>query len=125
MISAGERLYRAHCAACHGEGGAGDGVIGRSLAPDGASERAGKLETMADSMAGFGHRKTAPADFTDPAVMLGASPALLEGKIIRGGMGTGMPYWGPIFRERQLRALVDYLWSFQFDRGGGHARGPR
>jgi len=26
--------------------------------------------------------------------MLGASPALLHGKIVRGGMGTGMPYWG-------------------------------
>jgi hypothetical protein len=40
--------------------------------------------------------------------MLGASPALLQGKIIRGGMGTGMPYWGPIFTEAQTWALVDY-----------------
>ena len=32
--------------------------------------------------------------------MLGASDAILEGKIIRGGMGTGMPYWGPIFTDR-------------------------
>ena len=30
-----------------------------------------------------------PVDFTDPQRMLGASPALLQGKILRGGMGTG------------------------------------
>ncbi len=29
-------------------------------------------------------------------------------------MGTGMPYWGPIFTEPETWALVDYLWSFQF-----------
>jgi len=39
----------------------------------------------------------------------------MQGKIIRGGMGTGMPYWGPIFTEAQTWALVDYLWSFTFD----------
>ncbi len=57
---------------------------------------------------------TAPADFTDPASMLGASPALLHGKITRGGMGTGMPYWGPIFTDDQIWALVDWLWTFQY-----------
>jgi mono/diheme cytochrome c family protein len=55
-----------------------------------------------------------PADFTDPARMLGASPALLEGKILRGGMGTGMPMWGSIFTEQQIWDLVAYLYSFQF-----------
>ena len=52
---------------------------------------------------------------TDTGAMLGASPALLHGKIIRGGMGTGMPYWGPIFTDEQTWAVVDYLWSFQFE----------
>jgi mono/diheme cytochrome c family protein len=56
-----------------------------------------------------------PVDFTDPAQMLSASPAHLQGKIIRGGMGTGMPYWGPIFTEEQTWDLVAFLWSFQFD----------
>ena len=46
--------------------------------------------------------------------MLGASPALLQGKIVRGGMGTGMPYWGPIFTDEQIWSLVAYLWTFQF-----------
>ena len=53
-------------------------------------------------------------DFSDPGQMYGASPALLQGKIIRGGMGTGMPSWGQIFSEDQTWALTDYLWTFSF-----------
>ena len=56
-----------------------------------------------------------PAHFTDPSRTLGASPALLQGKILRGGMGTGMPMWGSIFTEEQIWDLVSYLYSFQFD----------
>jgi len=56
-----------------------------------------------------------PVDFTDPQRMLGASPALLQGKILRGGMGTGMPMWGSIFTEEQISDLVAYLYSFQFE----------
>jgi mono/diheme cytochrome c family protein len=48
-------------------------------------------------------------------VLLGASPALLEGKITRGGMGTGMPYWGPIFTREQIQALALYLYQFQMN----------
>lgn len=98
----GERLYQANCAACHGETGRGDGVMASALAGDSLTE--------------FGHGTTSPADFSDGERMLGASPALLQGKILRGGMGTGMPYWGPIFTEDQTWALVDYLWTFQFQR---------
>jgi mono/diheme cytochrome c family protein len=43
---------------------------------------------------------------------------LLQGKIIRGGMGTGMPAWGTIFDDEELRALLDYLWTFQFSDEG-------
>ena len=56
-----------------------------------------------------------PANFTDPKRMLGASPAVLQGKILRGGMGTGMPMWGSIFTEQQIWDLVSYLYSFQFE----------
>jgi mono/diheme cytochrome c family protein len=59
-----------------------------------------------------------PASFTDTKRMLGASPALLEGKILRGGMGTGMPLWGSIFTEAQIHDLIAYLYSFQFDYQG-------
>ncbi|MBE3119125.1 MAG: cytochrome c, partial [Candidatus Atribacteria bacterium] len=55
-----------------------------------------------------------PANFSDPATMAGAGPALLQGKILRGGMGTGMPSWGPIFTDQQTWDLVSYLYTFQF-----------
>jgi mono/diheme cytochrome c family protein len=55
-----------------------------------------------------------PPDFTDPVHMYGASSALLQGKIIRGGMGTGMPSWGQILSEEESWALTDYLWTFSF-----------
>jgi mono/diheme cytochrome c family protein len=102
-LAEGGRLFAANCSACHGETGAGDGVAAKALVN---KERAAMTE--------FGHSVQAPADFTGAHHMLGASPALLQGKIIRGGMGTGMPYWGPIFTESQTWALVDYLWSFTF-----------
>ncbi|NTU62255.1 MAG: cytochrome c, partial [Chloroflexi bacterium] len=52
----------------------------------------------------------------DAKKMLGASDALFECNIIRGVMVTGMPYWGPIFTAEQIQAVVEYLWTFQFDR---------
>ena len=33
----------------------------------------------------------------------------------KGGMGTGMPNWGTIFREDEMWALVDTLYTFLFD----------
>jgi mono/diheme cytochrome c family protein len=56
-----------------------------------------------------------PATFADPQRMLGASPALLQGKILRGGMGTGMPMWGSIYTEEQIWNIISYLYTFQFD----------
>ncbi|MEK9163052.1 MAG: c-type cytochrome [Chloroflexota bacterium] len=103
-LAQGQKLYAQNCAACHGESGKGDGVMAASLAKKDSSAQ---ME--------FGHNTKSPVDFTDSSQMLGASPALLQGKIIRGGMGTGMPYWGPIFTEEQTWALVDYLWTFQFE----------
>ena len=91
-LAAAGQLYADNCAACHGVNGQGDGIF-----------------------AGADAQQETPTDFTDPEQMLGASSALLQGKIIRGGMGTGMPYWGPIFTEEQTWSLVNYLWSMQFD----------
>jgi mono/diheme cytochrome c family protein/plastocyanin len=96
----GRDIYAANCAACHGAGGAGDGVFAVTPEPPGHA-------------AGTGLKP--PGNFTDPLQMLGASPALLYGKMLRGGMGTGMPSWGPIFTERQLWAALAYVWGFQFD----------
>jgi len=100
-LAEGQTLYNRNCAACHGELGRGDGVF--AAAEDSTGQD------------GFGHEIIPPPDFRDPATMLGASPALLQGKILRGGMGTGMPSWGLIFSEEQTWAMVDYLWTFVMD----------
>jgi mono/diheme cytochrome c family protein len=107
-LANGRKLYAQNCAACHGEGGAGNGVFADDLATAGESS----IQTMtgADAMS-----MQKPVDFTDSKRMLGASPALLQGKILRGGMGTGMPMWGSIFSEEQIWDLIAYLYSFQFE----------
>jgi plastocyanin len=107
-LANGKQLYAQNCAACHGENGAGDGVFADDLKATG--------EASMQNMSGVDDMSMQrPADFTDPKRMLGASPALLQGKILRGGMGTGMPMWGSIFTERQIWDLIAYLYSFQFD----------
>jgi mono/diheme cytochrome c family protein len=89
-LQLGQTLYNQNCAACHGNTGAGDGV--------------------------FGQEFDQATDFTDAEIMLGASTAVFDGKIRRGGMGTGMPYWGTIFTDYEIEAIIDYLWTFQFSR---------
>jgi plastocyanin len=107
-LANGRELYTQNCAACHGENGAGDGVFADDLA------RAG--EASMQSMSGMSDMSMqTPVDFTDSRRMLGAPAALLQGKILRGGMGTGMPMWGSIFTEEQIWDLVSYLYSFQFE----------
>ncbi len=85
----GEALYAKNCAACHGETGGGDGPGGRYM-----EER--------------------PTDFTNARTMAGGSSQIYYAKIRRGGMGTGMPYWGTIFTEEETWSIVDYLWTFLF-----------
>jgi mono/diheme cytochrome c family protein/plastocyanin len=107
-LANGQGLYAQNCAACHGESGGGDGVFADDLAAAGEAS----IQSMDGSM---DMAMQTPADFTDEKRMLGASPALLEGKILRGGMGTGMPMWGSIFAESQIQNLVAYIYSFQFE----------
>lgn len=104
-IEEGRALYAASCAVCHGDSGGGDGIAAPAL-----------MARNDAAQAMFGHMTMAPTNFTDAVRMLSLSPARLQGKIIRGGMGTGMPFWGPIFTEDQTWALTDFLWTFQFDR---------
>lgn len=92
-LDLGRRLFLKNCAACHGERGAGDGPGGT-------------------------RQPKKPADFTDARRMLAGTSALYTAKIRRGGMGTGMPYWGSIFTEDELAAAVDYLWTFSLGGGG-------
>jgi mono/diheme cytochrome c family protein len=107
-IASGQKLYAANCAACHGEAGKGDAMMVRGL----PKWEPGSHNTTGMPTQPAGEGLYSPPDFTDPKILLGASPALLEGKIIRGGMGTGMPYWGPILTRSQIDALVSYLYSF-------------
>ena len=106
-LANGEQLFAQNCAACHGEDGAGDGVFADDLAAAG--------EASSQSMAGADDMTMrTPVNLADPGTTLGASPALLQGKILRGGMGTGMPMWGTIFTEEQIWDLVAYIYSFHF-----------
>jgi mono/diheme cytochrome c family protein/plastocyanin len=107
-LANGQELYAQNCAACHGETGGGDGVFADDLAASGEAS----MQTMNGDM---NMTMQAPADFSNTQRMLGASPALLEGKILRGGMGTGMPMWGSIFTGDQIQDLIAYLYSFQFE----------
>jgi mono/diheme cytochrome c family protein len=106
MLGRGEQLYARNCAACHGANGNGDGIFAVTPEEDPDKE---PHQTVT------GQEVVAPLDFTEPKNMLGASPALLQGKIMRGGMGTGMPSWGLIFTDQQTWSLVDYLWAFLFN----------
>jgi mono/diheme cytochrome c family protein/plastocyanin len=103
-----ESLYAKNCAACHGQTGDGQGPGATAL--DASLTRA-EHESMDSAKA--------PAAFADPAVMLGGSSEVYYAKLRRGGMGTGMPSFGPILTPEETWTLVDYLWTFVFDRGEG------
>ena len=90
QLAAGEALYAKNCAACHGETGGGDGPGDRYV-------------------------EEQSTDFTNARTMAGGSSAIYYAKIRRGGMGTGMPYWGAIFTEEETWNIVDYLWTFLFE----------
>ena len=49
-----------------------------------------------------------------PGPMLGGTGDVYYAKLRRGGMGTGMPGFGPIFSPDETWLLVDYLWTFIF-----------
>ena len=100
-LAVGETLYGINCSACHGETGRGDGVMTRDLPA---------LDPYA-----MKHDATRPPDFGDPRILLGASPALLRGKIVRGGMGTQMPYWGPVLTDGEIDAVISYFYTLAFD----------
>lgn len=88
-MEAGRNLYTKNCLACHGQSGAGEGP-------------------------GSHHLEEPMPDFTAPTSMAGATSEIFYAKMRRGGMGTGMPYWGPLFTEQEAWSVVDYLWTFFF-----------
>jgi mono/diheme cytochrome c family protein/plastocyanin len=98
-LARAETLYARDCAACHSPEGKGDGPAGVNLP--------GK-QKMDPSM------PKGPADFSDAGAMLAASDALLQGKLLRGGMGTGMPEFGSLYSEEEQWAMIAYLRTFLF-----------
>jgi mono/diheme cytochrome c family protein len=96
-----QALYSRDCAACHGVEGKGDGPAGKDL-PGMA-----KMDPMLPA---------GPTDFTDAGPRLARSDAFLQGKLLRGGMGTGMPEFGSLYTDEELWAMVSYLRTFLFDR---------
>jgi mono/diheme cytochrome c family protein/plastocyanin len=98
-LSRAAGLYARDCAACHGVGGTGDGPAGAALPG---------MQKMDPEM------PAGPARFTDAGQMLTASDALLQGKLLRGGMGTGMPEFGSLYTDAEMWDMVAYLRTFTF-----------
>jgi mono/diheme cytochrome c family protein len=98
-IKRGQQLFARDCAACHGETGKGNGPAGANLPG---------LTAMHPEM------KRGPADFTDASQILGAPDVLLQGKMLRGGMGTGMPEWGSLYTEKEMWEVLSFVRSFVF-----------
>ena len=92
----GAILYHTHCAACHGEGGRGDGMVGAALRmppPD--------LTLLA-------HRNN------------GVFPEVQVSEFIEGTRDVAahgpraMPVWGLIFRNREtIHKIVEYIRELQ------------
>ena len=106
-LQLGAQLYKRDCTGCHGLNGKGDGPGAAAI----------KQQNTVQGMAGMedmpGMNK-APVDFTDLTAQAGASDLLYYGKLVRGGMGTSMPYWGTIYTEEELWAVIAYLRSLGF-----------
>lgn len=100
-LARAKTLYDRDCAACHGVDGKGDGVAGKDLPG---------LQKMDPVM------PSGPADFTDAGMMLAASDVRLQGKLMRGGMGTGMPEFGSLYTDEEQWAMITHLRTFLFDK---------
>jgi cytochrome c oxidase subunit 2 len=98
-LARAETLYARDCAACHGLDGQGKGPAGVNLPG---------MAKMDPAM------PKGPANFTDARAMLAASDVLLQGKLLRGGMGTGMPEFGSLYTDDELWAMIAYLRTFLF-----------
>jgi len=100
ILAHGAQLFTRDCVACHGEQGRGDGPAGRDLPG---------LEKM------MPEAKRGPADFTNLQRMAGLSDAHLQGKLLRGGMGTGMPEFGSLYTDDEQWAVIAFVRGFARD----------
>jgi cytochrome c oxidase subunit 2 len=96
-LKRGAQLFARDCAACHGEQGRGDGPAGRDLP--------GLQKMMPEE-------KHGPADFTNLHRMAAVSDVFLQGKLLRGGMGTGMPEFGSLYSTDDQWAVIEFVRTF-------------
>ena len=90
-VAAGQATYAQYCAACHGEGGEGDGPGAAALDPK-------------------------PADFHADHVQ-GLSDGALFYTITHGREGTAMVAWESIISEKQRWEVVNFLRTFTAEHG--------
>lgn len=88
MIEQGRAIYKANCAACHGDGGKGDGPAAGALKPP-------------------------PRDHTDPVYMETLTDKNIADVIVMGGAIKGRPLMPshPQLRGAELDALVLFVRS--------------
>jgi mono/diheme cytochrome c family protein/plastocyanin len=101
----GAQLYARDCVACHGETGRGDGPAGRDLPG---------LQAMATDAIRT-DVKRGPADLTNLSRLAGLSDVQLQGKLLRGGMGTGMPEFGSLYSDDDQWAVIAFMREFTAD----------
>lgn len=105
-LTRGAALYERDCTGCHGLAGEGDGPGAAAIGAQNEAQQGGDHGMVMDKP---------PTDFTDLAAQAGASDLLYYGKLVRGGMGTSMPYWGTIYSEDELWRVIAFLRSYAFD----------
>lgn len=90
-LGAPAQLFEAHCAACHGAAGGGDGPLAPPLSEAGVH----------------------PRNFQQRLSLRGRSDAELADLIARGGAAYGlsnlMPPWGKVLSPAQIRSLVPFV----------------
>ena len=80
----GERIYRQHCVACHGEHGDARTPLGRSLVPR-------------------------PRDFTESQAMAAFADRELAEAIARGRPGTAMAPWRGVLNAEDVRRVILFI----------------
>jgi mono/diheme cytochrome c family protein len=101
----GPDLYRAHCAACHGPGGKGDGPVAPAL----------KMKPADLTILAKNNRGRFPSEQGERFISVGEPPLLAHGS-------REMPVWDPIFHQIEedqdfgnvrMQNLIKYLETIQ------------